>query len=581
MFCQIFILNLKVKHQTMEPNKYTAVTIGPIYKVFSQARKTRELWGASYLFSYIMRQIIEKLNDLPKCCLPYKVNILTESQGKGAGFFPDRLIFEGDVKLKIQKIEDEIFSDIASKCKLPKDYLNNYLRIYSVSYSLPVKISADKDENNNIVFVANRLLDAIELKEKYFQDISEINWRTAIDSLNGKIFYSEAFKKKDNDFQFPSIIEIATDDFRQRDKGTYYGLVKNVLNAPCQKGNTQEQQDEINQKEFLKMLNSTDSLLPLKLKPYHKYIAVVQADGDNIGKTIGKIGKDATMIRKFSSALFDFGIAANELIKQYGGKAVYIGGDDLLFFAPAAVWRKNDNDEFGHLESIFELLNSIDKIFKEKIIDCNDLKHLYQKGGQLEEMAPSMSYGVSITYSKHPLNEARDSAESLLKKAKLIKEDKNKICFELHKHSGQGYGFTIDKKFSTSNWNYPLSFDYFLSMVSNIPLQDKLLSSIIYKLKPMQGFLNLISTQKERLEIFFDQEFDLNKKEPSRMTQEEKAKEAFIKNIVSFYYQLCVDFPKDNIPMPAKETEQDKSNTGKLYSTLRFMKHLTDEDNEE
>src|SRR3989304_7528026 len=165
----------------METNKYTAITIGPIYKVFSQARKTRELWGASYLFSYIMRRIIEKLNDLTKCCLPCKVDILTESKGKGAGFFPDRLIIEGDFKLRIQKIEEEIFSEIATNCNLPKDYLHNYLRIYVVTYTLPVEISKNKDENNNIVFVANKLLDAIELKEKYFQNISEIKWRGAID----------------------------------------------------------------------------------------------------------------------------------------------------------------------------------------------------------------------------------------------------------------------------------------------------------------------------------------------------------------------------------------------------------------
>lgn len=564
----------------MEPNKYTAVTIGPIYKVFSQARKTRELWGASYLFSFIMRRIIEKLNDLQKCCLPYKVDILSESQGKGAGFFPDRLIIEGDVKLRLQKIEEEIFSEIAANCKLPKDYLNNYLRIYIVTYSLPVEISKDKNKNSNIVIVANKLLDAIELKEKYFQNISDVNWRAAIDSLNGKIFYREAFKGKGNDFQFPSIIEISTDDFRQKHKETYYRLVKTVLNGPIQNNNKQEQQDEINQKEFVKALNGDVIFSPIKLRPYHKYIAVVQADGDNIGLTIGKIGKDAAMVRKFSSALFAFGMAAAEIIKQYGGKAVYIGGDDLLFFAPVAVWRKSENDELGHLESIFKLINDIDKVFKEKIIDCNDLKYLYQKGGELEQEVPSMSYGVSITYSKYPLNEARDSAERLLRKAKEIKDDKNKICFELHKHSGQGYGFTIYKKFHSSNRSYPLSFDYFLNMVSNIPLQDKLLSSIIYKLKPMHGFLNQISTKKERLEIFFDQEFDLDKKEPSRMTPEEKAKEAFIKNIVSFYYQLSIDFPKDNNPLPDKETEQDKSNTGKLYSTLRFLKHLTDEDNE-
>lgn len=562
----------------MAQNTYTAVTIGPIYKVFSQVRKTRELWGASYMFSFIMRKIIEKLDDLPHCCLPYKENILTESQGKGAGFFPDRLIIEGNVKNKIEKIEKDIISELAAYSKLTKEYLPNFLRIYAVVFDLPVDISENKEENYNIVFVANRLLDTIELREKYNQDISKVNWRSTIDSLNGNLFYKEAFRSKDSGFQFPSIIEIATDDFRQKKKDTYNTLVRTILNAKPQENISQDEQDEINQKEFIKNLNTNVDFSPLKIMPYHKYIAVVQADGDNIGKTIGKIGKDAAMVKKFSSALFDFALKASDVIRQYGGKAVYIGGDDLLFFAPVAVWREDDST--GHLESIFRLIDKIDIIFKGQIVDNNDLKHLYQKGGELEQNVPSMSYGVSITYSKFPLNEARDNAESLLREAKKNQNDKNKICFKVQKHSGQGYGFTIDKKLYSGNLKLPLSFDYFLNMVSNIPLQENLLSSIIYKLKPMHVLLNQISVDKERLDVFFAQEFDLNKKDSSLMTMEERAKDAFIKNIVAFYYQLTLDFPNDNIPMPIKETEQDVSNTGKLYSTLRFIKQLTDEEDE-
>lgn len=562
----------------MEPIKYTAITIGPIYKTISLARKTRELWGTSYLFSFIMRRIIEKINDLPKCCLPYKVSIISESKGQGAGFFPDRLIFESDVKAKIEKIEDEIYNEIANNCNLSIDYLHKYLRIYAVTFTLPIKISDIPEKNNNIVIVANRLLDAVELKEKYYQDITGINWREAIDSLNRRLFYKEAFLGKTDDFQFPSIIEITTDDFRQKNKGTYYGLVKSVLNASKQHNISQEKQDELNQKEFVKSLNSDEVFYPVKLRPYHKYIAVVQADGDNIGKTIERIGNNPELIRKFSSALFDFGLAAANTIKNYGGKAVYIGGDDLLFFAPVAVWRRSESDTSGHLESIFKLISDLDNDFKEKIIKCDDLAHLYINEGGLENNIPSVSYGVSITYSKYPLNEARESAEILLGIAK--KKDKNKICFKLHKHSGQGYGFTIDKKKSSGDVNYPLSFDYFLKMVSNIPLQDNLLSSIIYKLKPLHSLLTQISTDKERLDIFFEQEFDLDKKDPNRMTPDEKAIESFIKNIVAFYFQLTIDFPDDNKPLPIKETEQDESNTGKLYSTLRFLKHLTDEEDE-
>ncbi|MFW2427635.1 type III-B CRISPR-associated protein Cas10/Cmr2, partial [Aliarcobacter butzleri] len=43
--------------------KYIALTIGPIYKTLKNSKKTRELWGGSYIFSYIMKQIILKFED--------------------------------------------------------------------------------------------------------------------------------------------------------------------------------------------------------------------------------------------------------------------------------------------------------------------------------------------------------------------------------------------------------------------------------------------------------------------------------------------------------------------------------------
>ncbi len=43
--------------------KYTAITIGPIIKSLSIAHKTRELWAASYLFSYLLKSIISTIKS--------------------------------------------------------------------------------------------------------------------------------------------------------------------------------------------------------------------------------------------------------------------------------------------------------------------------------------------------------------------------------------------------------------------------------------------------------------------------------------------------------------------------------------
>ena len=61
-------------------SKYIGLTIGPIAKTLHQARKTREIWGASYLFSYLMKKIIKKLKDKDvKFVLPYLLRRVEEN----------------------------------------------------------------------------------------------------------------------------------------------------------------------------------------------------------------------------------------------------------------------------------------------------------------------------------------------------------------------------------------------------------------------------------------------------------------------------------------------------------------------
>ncbi len=560
---------------------YTAITIGPIYKTLSQARKTRELWGASYLFSFIMRKIIEGLGNEKKCCLPFHSNIMEDWKDKGAGLFPDRLIYEGDVSAAIPGIEENIIKILSDKSGLDSTYLQNYIRIYFTTYSLPLSIYKDDEsieKNNNIILVANKLLDALELKEKYYSgNISEFDWKKTIYELNKGIFYTEAFG--DNKTFFPSIAEIATYDFKHENYPAYKKLVDHYINKL----------EEEDQDDFLNALkNSTEFGDKLKLRTYHKYIAVVQGDGDNIGKTIQAIGADKNMVQIFSSALFDFALAATDEIKKYGGKAVYVGGDDVLFFAPLAVFNENLNEGNGGLSSIFGLLGEIDQKFKKHLIDHPDLKELYKEGGKLHKNVPSMSYGVSITYSKYPLNEARDTAYALLQQAKSIKTDKNKICFKLHKHSGHSFGFTVDRN-NRANAKPPLSFEYFIQLVNNIPLTEGLLLSISTKLAPLHVLLHEIGREKQRLHAFFSQEFEYEKLEkeinnyslPANVRAEANSQLTFIKTIEEFYHQLCVDFRTHNLPFPAHATEATDSNIAKLYSTLRFIKHLTDEEDEQ
>lgn len=575
-------------------NNYTAMTIGPIIKTFSTTRKSRELCGASYMFSYIMRKIIDEIGDKSKLCLPFHNEMNTLYKGLGAGLFPDRLIYEGDIKSTIDGFGNKIIKEIADGSGLPEDYLRNYIRIDSVVYSLPLpvfsKINSTKSDdeieksNRNIVMVGNKLLDSIELKEKYCQEITHIDWRKAIDKLNGQLFYPAAFSKKQGDnFCFPSLIEIATDDFSQikEYENEYKGLVKELNSKTDNKQKQDEKQDE--QDVFIQSLkqlglspSKPERLKSFQFRNYHQYVAVVQSDGDDIGQTIASIGNDPEKIRHFSTALFDFSVEATKAIKAYGGKGVYAGGDDLLFFAPVAVWtdKDKDNQTQPYFRTVFTLIKQIDDIFEQKVVKNVNLNNLYQ--GKIKP--PTMSYGVSINYYKFPLNEAKDNALSLLWKIKNEITDKNKINYKLRKHSGQTFGFKIDKKQINGSPNK--SFGYFMELTSKIPLEKDLLASVIYKLKPMYPLLKAIADDNDRLTAFFTQEFDLDSKKEKDMSATEKLVNEYILTIKDYFHQLSVDYCNDNNDLPGIETEEDTTNIGKLYSALRFLKFVTDESDE-
>jgi CRISPR-associated protein Cmr2 len=555
------------------PNAYTALTIGPIYKTMSQARKTRHLWGSSYLFSYLMKQIIKLLlgkNVITEedILLPHSTTALREGKEfYGTGLFPDRLIMQTTNKealeSAIKTVEKEIIDELITKAGNEyASFFKNYFRIYFTSFNLPdstIKLFTKPEDNENIVMVGNKLLDSLELREKYHTDISEVDWKEIIDKLNGnKFLYKDAFGTVKNDYEFPYLVEIATDDFRQRgDDLLYESLIKTYL----------KDETEAEQQNFLNALRDETKKIPspfhsIKLKAYHKYIAVVQADGDNIGATIGKIGNDPIRIREFSKALGQFAIAATKAIKYFGGKPVYIGGDDLLFFAPVAI---NNNE--NNVNTIFELTKTIDDLFKENLISNNaliDIYHEQDEKGNFKIPKPSLSYGISITYSKYPLNEARESAYQLMKEAKSVNDDKNKICFKILKHSGQGLGFTIDKKKVSDDWENPRSFDTFLNMTSRIPLE---------KLHSVRDLLNKVAFDKERLKALFDNTFN----EP---IHDKKLVKEYLSRVQLFIHQLFLDFPDDIEPLPDYETEQRKSNLQKIYSTLRFVKFVTDDIND-
>lgn len=428
------------------PN-YIAITLGPIYQTLVRQRKTRSVFAASYFFSYTMRTFMAKLlhhqPDLKEHILLPSPEFLDTPDfiHPGCGLYPDRLILqapEADAWRAVEKAREEVVDHLVGELQRSKphlggntgkDYLSSYLKIYAL------QIEAEKGAET--INLLNRHLDHLELFENFPYGRDDDRLLAFFDQVGGHFLLEDAFGKKK--IRFDSLPEIATRALsRIPEKAeAYQRIVKTQIQGRFNPDTTDQEEDD---DAFYEALFK---VFPNELQPYHRYIAVVNVDGDNFGKHIGAMEADSTRLKDFSKELIRFGREAKDMIEAYGGAPVYIGGDDLLFFAPVVSCYEGNHTE---TQTIFDLVKRIDALFYQ---------HFPPKK-TATGLSPSLSYGISFSYYKYPLNEALAASYELLDMAKdkyahpgkRKHPHKNAIAFKVLKHSGQYFDAVIDKDHS-------------------------------------------------------------------------------------------------------------------------------------
>ncbi len=461
---------------------YLALTIGPIYKTLKDAKKTKELWGGSYIFSYIMKKIIEEFRDR-EFIVPYIKDKNIFDSGKEIGLFHDRFIFEaknGD-REKLTKRVNEVLYYLSKDTKVDYDFLKKYFQISIVQKEL--------EEGANPILKITPYLDTAEL----FIEVAQYQENELSKMLRGNNSFltKEAFEEKKS---FPSLPEIAMSDIEEVN-------IKALL-----------RDDELEVYE--------NSELKPYLKPYHKYYAIVHADGDSMGKVVSSL-KNRDDFRKFSKKLFEYGQESHKLIKDFGGETIFAGGDDLLFFAPIVSGDK----------TIFELCDEISTDFNNRF----------------EGTEATLSFGISMQYYKFPLYEALENSRNLLFRDAKSGE-KDNIAFSVTKHSGQTFKATIHKKGELYE-----NFKLFSSNLKGGDDIDNFLHSIHHKIESNKLLLKEIANNKEQLKNFFDNYFN--------ETVHNDYKE-FFEQLVEFIYESY------------RVVKEDKNPLDIVYATLRFIKFM-------
>lgn len=510
----------------MNINTYTAVTIGPIYKTIQKARSVKAFWTASYMFSWIMRRLLEKLQEkYPKeeiivsPWLPKEETSFEEIAHK-VGLFPDRLFIAGDVEEVLKSIKKEILEELAEKFKTTLEddkqkeaplqrYLESYISISTVTL---------KGLDSEALKTLNEYLDTQELFCQSSPQTTDYMERFIEHPENSFLMEFKGSCSR----AFASTSEIAVSGWLSEDK-----IKSNLSN------NSEIDYTKLTKEEGYRNC--------------YKYLAIIQADGDNFGEYIKRLSTVEDM-RTFAESFFTFSVSVTQKLRaETKAVPVYIGGDDLKLFAPIL--------EGEAEKDIFRIIDIIDDSFREF------------RGKLSHENNLSMSYGVSIFYHKSPMSEAMDVSDDMLKKAKRT-EGKDTVAISIRKHSGQKIEFQLPCKHSTastSDKNTSTLYTEARKLIKSFKGEASTINSLIYWIEEMYEaiFTDSVTGNKNRIKAVFANFFDED------VHKNHRGKGGFFDQLEEFIYLMHKD--KD-----APQTPEGKK--ALLHGILRYCQFVTAKD---
>ncbi len=486
--------------------KYIALTFGPISRLSSSVQSTKGLWASSYFFSYLAKSIIAPFRKR-RFVLPIVDDDLLWQTDLGIGRFPDRYIFqseEGDFE-RLKKQANEIRKQISLNIfdffdgEYEKDNIETFIDHY-------IKIYAFEKEctTSNIAVECESVLDLMEMQDTFNLEESANYLSLMFDSkqLFRSFLAQAAFMKTNQRQLFDSL-------------------------------------DEIAERECLNKIADTK-------KPYHNYIAIIKADGDNLGKTIKELLEKGKTVLDLSRILLDFGEKAIPIIHQYEARLIFLGGDDLLIFAP-----------IKYKKSVFSLIKNLNQVFD------NSMEEL--------DFKPTLSFGLSVTYFKFPMGEALELAECLLNEAKKEKlhPQKNTLAFNVQKHSGQSFGTHLEKNTDT--------YRKFLELIDAYTVNDEdLVNSVMHWLRNNEAILKIIlklqgAEREQRLKNYFENSFNEDVHNPIR---------SFFIKVQELLIQAYDDFRSEQTEETKSHEEKSVDAISKLYTALRFIHFINNKRDE-
>ena len=471
-----------INQEREQKMSYLGITVGPILDTLSRTASPVGVWFASYFFSAITRDLCIELQENA-----YDIFSLPEGHvvkehlhdTPGVGRYHDRIyaskeIDSLEIEAEVKRFIDNVLHLRAAElghCKVDARTDEDIYRELSSYIQIHYIILEEKDiSDRGIIMSLAEALSSLELSRDVSADARKLYMHQVM--YGTKEEGSNVYLKN-----YPPLIDAAA---ANRD----FLLAEAMINGL-----------EIHNLEHLATLGAMN-IDASDTKKVQRYFAVVQCDGDNMGYLLtdrvdlADPGAQKKRQQKVTGHCMGFSGSAIKDISEYGGYAIYAGGDDLLFFAP--IIGKNGKTIWEFCSYLADMFSKSFEEFSEEGIDPSKA---------------ALSIGLSINYYKYPLYEAMADALGLLfdaaKKYTDGREDeliKNNIAARIRKAAGSSSAFVCWMNSSglkeTDNVPEPASPDIFREYIrllnkyyltGDAGEKDHVMHSLLYHMESMSG----------------------------------------------------------------------------------------------
>lgn len=394
-------------------------TIGPVYAVIQKARRPREIWMASYMFSRIAQEMTAYLAEYHRADFvsPFDQEEIGRKI-RGAGAYSDRLFFSVEAENEIQA----------------RDYVQMAME-YAVDILTEDMHGAIGDEAFNSDACRRFLMryiyhrTTVRKRETGQRSMPMHEMTQELDRMETFVPYVDEEKRGESDY------------------------ILRYLNSEQLRASRWVREHQVESHDLGRMAQAGRD----EAWTWQRYIAVVRADGDKMGSLLCALSEAGyeDMIKEVSAFLIRRASENVNMVKAYGGLPIYFGGDDMLFIAPLYSSKSVDSGLFKD-ESLFSLLERLSKRFDDAFAELiaqseKTLGNDSRLAKILQESIPSVSFGVAVCYHKYPLQMIMEMADAALfheaKRAQWSQARKKKaVQIHLRKHSGQ------ESKLLLSGW---------------------------------------------------------------------------------------------------------------------------------